>query len=72
MQSHPHYYMSHYSFVCPNCVIDHICEQARFFKSEEDINVVGLQPELKSVFFTAVINILSSAPPAKRTRRTLR
>lgn len=37
MQSHPHYCMSHYSFVCPDCVIDHTCEQARFIKSEETL-----------------------------------
>jgi hypothetical protein len=72
MQSHPHYYMSHYSFVCPDCVIDHICEQARFIKSEEDLDVIGLRPELKSIFFAAIISIVSSAPPAKRTRRTFR
>ena len=72
MQSHPNYYMSHYSFVCPDCVIDHICEQARFIKSEEDLDVVGLRPELKSLFFAAIINILSSAPPAKRARCALR
>ena len=72
MQSHPHYYMSHYSFVCPDCVIDNICEQARFIKSEEDLNVVGLRPELKSLFFAVIINFLSSASPAKRSSRTLR
>ena len=70
MQSHPHYYMSHYSFVCPDCVIDRICEQARFIKSEEDLDVVGLRPELKSIFFAAIISIVSSAPPAKRSRCT--
>ena len=68
----PHYYMSHYSFVCPDCVIDRICEQARFIKSEEDLDVVGLRPELKSIFFAAIISIVSSAPPAKRSRCTFR
>ena len=54
MRSHPDYYMTHYSFVCPDCVIDHICEQARFIKSEEDLDVVALRPELKSQFFVSL------------------
>ena len=69
LQSHPHYYMSHYSFVCPDCVIDRICEQARFIKSKEDLDVVGLRPELKSIFFAAIISIISSAPPSHCTFR---
>ena len=71
MQSHPDYYMAGYSYVCPDCVIDYLCEQARFIKCEEDIDVIGVRPKLKSIFYGIIINMLASAPPAKRSRRTL-
>ena len=71
LQVHPNFQMLGLSFICPDCVIDHICQQACFVMCEEDTDVVGLRPELRSRFYDVIENLLSKAPVAKRTRRTL-
>ena len=68
MEENPSFNMLGRSFVCPDCVIDNICTQARFIKSQDDLSFVQIHPELKSRFFNVVRNVLSSAPNVKRTR----
>ena len=49
--------------MCPSCVIEKICSEARFFHSVDDLNIVQLRPELKMRFFNVVCNI---APTPKK------
>ncbi len=50
MREHPSYRMLGPSVVCPVCVIDKLCSEARFFQSVDDLSIVGLRPELKDRF----------------------
>ena len=71
LEKNPSYKMLGRSFVCPDCVIDKICAEARFVQSIDDLNFVGIRPELKSSFYGVVSSVLSNAPDYKRTRRCL-
>ena len=51
IEEHPSYRMLGRDFVCPSCVIEKICSEARFFNSVDDLNIVLLRPELKMRFF---------------------
>jgi len=67
--SHPAFRMLGRSFVCPDCVIDRVCDEARFAKSADDLNIVGIRPELKNDFYIIVCNLMSSVPCHKRGRQ---
>lgn len=69
MESNPSFKMLGRSFVCPYCVIDKICSEARFVQSEHDINFVELRPDLKETFYRIVSTALCNAPNAKRCHR---
>ena len=40
---HPSYRMIGINFVCPDIVIDKICEQSKYFSSVEDIKIYGVR-----------------------------
>ena len=42
------------SLVCPDCVITKICAEAHIVQSIDDLNFVGISPELSS--FYGVVN----------------
>ena len=66
MAEHTSFLMLGRNFVCPECIIDEICREARFFKSMDDLNITGLRPELKNTFFNIICAVLSSAPTPKK------
>ena len=55
-------------FVCPDIVIDKICEQSKYFSSV-DMKIYGVHPEFRDQFYSVVIDIISSIPPPTRKRR---
>ena len=66
---HPLFAMIGETAVCPNCVIDKICKEARFIRTKEDIgNIVGLRP-LQDTFLTVILDILSLNPISSKRRR---
>lgn len=67
MEEHPSFKMFGRSFVCPECIINKICDEARFFKSRDDFNIVGLRPELRDPFFKIFCNVTANAPAPKRS-----
>ena len=73
MFDHPMFAMISETAVCPNCIIDKICKEARFIWTKEDIsisNIVGLRPELQDTFLTVILDVLSLNPISiKRCRR---
>lgn len=69
IEEHPSYRMLGRDFVCPSCVIEKICSEARFFNSVDDLNIVLLRPELKMRFFYVFCNITSNAPSPKKRHR---
>lgn len=69
IEEHPSYRMLGRDFVCPSCVIEKICSEARFFNSVDDLNIVLLRPELKMRFFNVFCNITSNAPSPKKRHR---
>ena len=67
---HPLFAMIGETAVCPNCVIDTICKEARFIRTKEDIsNIVGLRSELQDTFLTVILDILSLNPISSKRRR---
>ena len=50
LAEHTSFRMLERNFVCPECAIDEICREAHFLTSVEDLNIVGLCPELKALF----------------------
>lgn len=56
LEEHPSYRMLGPSFVCPTCVVDKICEDARFIQSVDDLDIPGLRHELRARFFNVVKN----------------
>lgn len=69
IESHPAFRMLGRSFVCPNCVTDRVCDEARFVRSVDDLNIVGIRPELKDNFYNIVCNLMSSIPCHKKGHR---
>ena len=64
---HPLFAMIGETAVCPNCVIDKICKEARFIRTKEDIgNIVGLRPELQDTFLTVILDIYHLIPSVAR------
>ena len=56
--------------VCPNCVIDKLCKEARFIRTKEDISdIVGLRPELQETFLRVILDVLSVHPISSKRRR---
>ena len=51
MAQHPSFHTLGPSFVCPDYVIDKICTEAQCFRSVEDLDIIGLRPELRMPFF---------------------
>lgn len=56
---HPSFRMLGSSYACPDSVITHICNDARFIKSEDDITIFGIRPELKSIFVNVILEEFS-------------
>ena len=70
VQDHPVFIMIGEKAVCPNCVIDAICKEARFVQSKEDIlAILGLRPELQDVFVNVILDVLSDSPVSVKRRR---
>ena len=44
IEDHCSYRMVGREFVCPECAIDKLCSEARFFRCIEDLDVVQLRP----------------------------
>ena len=72
MVDHPSFVIVGEMAVCPDCVIDYVCKDARFIKTKEDLNnVSGLCPELQDAFLRVVVDVVSSSPiNAKKQRVT--
>ena len=68
ISEHASFLMLGRSFVCPDCVINKIRSEAHLFKSIDDFNIVGIRPELKTILYDVVCNVLSTAPVPKRRR----
>ena len=66
---HPSYRMMGREFVCPECAIDKLCSEARFFRCIEDLDVVQLRPEIRLRFFSVMCSVLANAPTYKKKRR---
>lgn len=67
---HPMFAMIGEKAVCPNCVIDKICKEARFIRTKEDISdIVGLRSELQDIFLTVILDVLSVNPISRKRRR---
>ena len=56
-------------FVCPDIVIDKVCEQSKYFTSVDDMKIYGVHPEFRDQFFSVVIDVISSIPPPTRKCR---
>ncbi len=69
LEEHPSYRMLDSCFVCPACLIDKLCSEARFFSSAEDLNIVGLWPKWRLGFFNVISDVLYDAPSRKRSHR---
>ena len=69
LEEHPSFKMLGRSFICPDSVIEKICAEARFINSLEDLNIVGIRPEIKSSLYHVVSSVISNAPARKRSRR---
>lgn len=68
LDEHHSFKMLGRSFVCPDSVIEKICAEVRFFHSIDDFNIVGIRPEIKNRLYNVVSNVVSNAPPCKRSR----
>ena len=67
---HPMFAVIGEKAVCPNCVIDKICKEARFIRTKEDISdIVGLRPELQDTFLSVILDVLSVNPISRKRRR---
>ena len=67
---HPMFAMIGEKAVCPNCVIDKICKEARFIRTKEDISdIMGLRSELQDIFLTVILDVLSVNPISGKRRR---
>ncbi len=70
VEEHTSYRMLGPAFVCPECVVDKVCSEARFLHTVADLNSLGLRLELRNQFFDVVTDVLSDAASApKRSRR---
>ena len=70
MFDHPMFAMIGETAVCPNCIVDKICKEARFIQTKEDIsNIVGLRPELQDTFLPVILDVLSLNPISRKRRR---
>ena len=72
MVDHPSFVIVGEMAICPDCVIDCICRDARFVKSKQDLSTVsGLRPELQDAFLHVIDDVMSSSPiNAKKQRIT--
>lgn len=69
VSDHPVFAMIGEKAVCPNCVIDTICKEARFIRTKEDISdIVGLRPELQDTL-SVILDVLSVNPISRKRRR---
>ena len=68
MDEHRGYRMVGREFVCPECAIDKLCSEARFFHCIEDLDVLQLRPELRLRFFNVMYSVLATAPSHKIKR----
>ena len=67
---HPSYRMIGIDFVCPDSVLDKICEQSKYFSSVDDMKIYGVRPEFRDKLFRVVMDVISSIPPpTKKYRR---
>ena len=69
MGENPPYKMLGAGFVCSNFVINELCKDAKFYRTEMDINLFGIRPEYRKRLGNIVLNTLRDAPPAKRSRK---
>ena len=68
LEDHPSYKMLGRSFVCPTSVIDKICTEARYINSIDDLNIIGVRPEIKNALYCVVCSVVSQAPYRKKSR----
>ena len=69
---HPSFLIVGEMAVCPDCVIDCVCRDARFVKSKQDLSTVsGLRSELQDAFLHVIDDVMSTSPiNAKKQRIT--
>lgn len=56
-------------YICSDFVIQEICSRAKYITSLDDLNIAFLRPELRSRFYSVVMNIVVDAPPSKKRRK---
>ena len=72
---HPMFAIIGETAVCPNCIIDKICKEARFIQTKDISisisisNIVGLRPELQDTFLTVILDVLSLNPISRKRHR---
>ena len=70
MHDHPVFATIGEQAVCPNCVIDNICKEARFISTKEDIsNIFGSRPELQDTFLSVILDVLSVSPISRKRHK---
>ena len=70
MNEYPHMRILGLQYICPDAVIQEICRRAIYTMTVDDLNGIPLlRTELKSRFCNIVMNVVGSAPPAKRRRQ---
>ena len=65
----PSYRILGSQYICSDFVIQEICTRAKYITSSDDLNVAFLRPELRSRFYSVVMNFVVDAPPYKRRRK---
>ena len=65
----PSYRILGSQYVCSDFVIQEICTRAKYITSSHDLNVAFLRPELRSHFYSVVMNFVADALPSKRRRK---
>ena len=70
VQEHPAFLFLGEEAVCLDCVIQNICAESRFIKTEDDMSsIYGLRSELSAKFFNVLFNVLSGSPACNKRRR---
>lgn len=68
----PMYRMIGVNFLCPDSVLEQLCERASYISSTDHVDIFCLRPQFRDRFYKVVVDCVSCAPPpARRHRRKL-
>ena len=69
LNENPMYRMIGVNFLCPDSVLDQLCERASHITSVDHLDIFCLRSDFRDRFYKVVVDCVSCAPPPAPKRR---